>query len=52
MSSHSCGASARGKDVHAALLAAIAAHNGGDREAAGEYLDTLARDGRYARDVY
>ena len=47
-----CGAIAMGKDVHAALLEAVAAHNGGDREAAGEYLDDLARQGRYARDVY
>ncbi len=47
-----CGAIAMGKDVHAALLDALAAHNGGDREAAGEYLDDLARQGRYARDVY
>lgn len=47
-----CGAIAMGKDVHAALLDAVASHNGGDREAAGEYLDELARQGRYARDVY
>ena len=47
-----CGAIAMGKDVHAALTDAIAAHNGGDREAATEFLDTLAREGRYARDVY
>ncbi len=47
-----CGAIAMGKDVHAALLDAVAAHNGGDREAAGAYLDGLAREGRYARDVY
>lgn len=26
--------------------------NGGDREAATDFLDSLARDGRYARDVY
>jgi sulfite reductase (NADPH) flavoprotein alpha-component len=47
-----CGGIAMGKDVHAALLDAVAAHNGGDREAAGDYLDGLARQGRYARDVY
>lgn len=47
-----CGAIAMGKDVHAALLDAVATHNGGDREAAGAYLDALAADGRYARDVY
>ena len=47
-----CGAIAMGKGVHAALAEAVAAHNGGDREAASEYLDDLARQGRYARDVY
>ena len=47
-----CGAIAMGKDVHAALLEAVAVHNGGDREAAATYLDDLARQGRYARDVY
>ena len=47
-----CGAIAMAKDVHAALLDAVATHNGGDREAATEFLDTLAREGRYARDVY
>ena len=47
-----CGATAMGKDVHAALLDAVAAHNGGDRDAATDYLDGLARDGRYARDLY
>lgn len=47
-----CGAIAMEKDVRAALLEAVAAHNGGDREAAGEYLDALARQGRYAKDVY
>lgn len=48
-----CGAIAMGKDVHAALLDALAAHrHGGDRDAASEHLDGLAREGRYARDVY
>ena len=47
-----CGATAMGKDVHAALLDAVAAHNGGNRDAATDFLDTLAREGRYARDVY
>ena len=47
-----CGAIAMAKDVHAALLDVVAAHNGGNREAATDFLDTLARDGRYARDVY
>jgi sulfite reductase (NADPH) flavoprotein alpha-component len=30
----------------------VAAHNGGNAEAAAAYLDQLARQGRYARDVY
>ncbi|MFT4180067.1 MAG: assimilatory sulfite reductase (NADPH) flavoprotein subunit [Thermomonas sp.] len=47
-----CGAIGMGKDVHAALLSIIAAHNGGDAEAAAEYLSNLQREGRYARDVY
>ncbi|MEG3049270.1 MAG: assimilatory sulfite reductase (NADPH) flavoprotein subunit [Thermomonas sp.] len=47
-----CGAIAMAKDVHAALLDVVATHNGDDRETATEFLDTLAREGRYARDVY
>ena len=47
-----CGAIAMGKDVHAALLQIVAAHNGGDTEAASDYLSSLQREGRYARDVY
>lgn len=47
-----CGAIGMGKDVHAALLDVVAAHNGGDAEAAADYLSTLQREGRYARDVY
>ena len=47
-----CGASAMGKDVHAALVDAVTSHNGGNREAAEAYLDDLSRQGRYARDVY
>ena len=47
-----CGAIAMGKDVHAALLEIVAAHNGGDTEAASDYLSSLQREGRYARDVY
>ncbi|KQN96512.1 MULTISPECIES: assimilatory sulfite reductase (NADPH) flavoprotein subunit [Stenotrophomonas] len=47
-----CGAIGMGKDVHAALLDIVAAHNGGDAEAAAGYLSGLQRDGRYARDVY
>jgi len=47
-----CGAIGMGKDVHAALLDIVAANNGGDAEAAADYLSTLQREGRYARDVY
>ena len=47
-----CGAIGMGKDVHAALLDIITRHNGGDAEAAAEYLSSLQREGRYARDVY
>lgn len=47
-----CGAIGMGKDVHATLLEVIAAHNGGDAEAASDYLSGLQREGRYARDVY
>ena len=47
-----CGAIAMGKDVHAALLEIVAEHNGGDNEAASDYLSSLQREGRYARDVY
>lgn len=47
-----CGAIAMGKDVHAALLDIVAAHSGSDAEAAAEYLSTLQKEGRYARDVY
>jgi sulfite reductase (NADPH) flavoprotein alpha-component len=47
-----CGAIGMGKDVHAALLDIITTHNGGDADAATEFLATLQREGRYARDVY
>lgn len=47
-----CGAIAMGKDVHAALLDIVGAYNGGDAEAAADFLSTLQREGRYARDVY
>ena len=47
-----CGAIAMGKDVHAALLEIVAEHKGGDNEAAYDYLSSLQREGRYARDVY
>ena len=47
-----CGAIAMGKDVHAALLDIVTAHNGGDAEAAAGYLASLQTEGRYGRDVY
>ncbi len=47
-----CGAIAMGKDVHAALLDIVTEHNGGDAEAAAEYLTSLQAGGRYSRDVY
>lgn len=47
-----CGSIAMGKDVHAALRDVVTAHNGGDAEAAGEYLSKLQAEGRYGRDVY
>ncbi len=47
-----CGSIAMGKDVHTALRDVVAAHNGGDVEAAGEYLSRLQAEGRYGRDVY
>ena len=47
-----CGAIAMGKDMHAALLDIVTAHNGGDAEAAAEYLTSLQTGGRYSRDVY
>lgn len=47
-----CGAIAMGKDVHAALLDVVTAHNGHNTDAAAEFLDDLQRQGRYARDVY
>jgi sulfite reductase (NADPH) flavoprotein alpha-component len=47
-----CGAIKMGKDVHAALLDILSIHNGGDADAAADFLSQLQRDGRYARDVY
>lgn len=47
-----CGAIAMGKDVHAALLDAVSAHSGGDRDAAEDFLRELQAQGRYAKDVY
>ena len=48
-----CGDATRmARDVEAALLDIIATHGGHDADGAKDYLDTLARQGRYARDVY
>lgn len=47
-----CGSVAMGRDVHAALLEIVAAHTGGDAEAAAEHLAALQAAGRYSRDVY
>ena len=47
-----CGATAMGRDVHAALRAIVAQQRGLDAEAAEEWLRELQRAGRYARDVY
>ncbi len=47
-----CGAIAMGRDVHAALAAIVAGHNGGDADAAADYLTRLQAEGRYSRDVY
>lgn len=49
---YACGSIAMGKYVHAALRDVVTAHNGGDAEAAGEYLSRLQAEGRYGRDVY
>ena len=48
-----CGDATRmARDVHDALLDVFAEHGGGDRERATEHLETLRKEGRYARDVY
>jgi len=47
-----CGSIAMGKDVHVALRDIVTANNGGDVEAAAEYLSRLQAEGRYGRDVY
>ena len=47
-----CGAIPMGKDVHAALLEAIAVHGGKSVDDANDYLNDLQTQGRYARDVY
>ncbi len=48
-----CGDATRmAKDVHAALLDAIATHGGKSAEDAADYLNDLQAQGRYARDVY
>ena len=39
-------------DFPHALLDVVASHNGGDAEAAAEYLVQLQSEGRYGRDVY
>ncbi len=48
-----CGDATRmAKDVHAALLEIIATHGGKSADEAGDYLNDLQAQGRYARDVY
>lgn len=48
-----CGDATRmAKDVHAALLDAIASAGGKSAEDAADYLNALQAQGRYARDVY
>jgi sulfite reductase (NADPH) flavoprotein alpha-component len=48
-----CGDATRmAKDVHAALLRIVVEHGGQSDEDAGEFINTLAAQGRYARDVY
>ena len=47
-----CGATAMGKDVHAALLDVIANERGANADDAAEYVSTLQAQGRYARDIY
>ncbi|HBK46522.1 MAG TPA: assimilatory sulfite reductase (NADPH) flavoprotein subunit, partial [Xanthomonadaceae bacterium] len=47
-----CGAIGMGKDVHGALTDIVAEHGGMGADAAHDYLSTLQREGRYARDVY
>jgi sulfite reductase (NADPH) flavoprotein alpha-component len=47
-----CGATAMGKDVHAALRDVVVAQRGIAAEDADAFLSDLQREGRYARDVY
>ena len=48
-----CGDAERmARDVHAALLDIARDHGGLDDEGARQWLDALAAQGRYARDVY
>jgi sulfite reductase (NADPH) flavoprotein alpha-component len=47
-----CGDARMARDVHAALIDVISEHGARSREQAGEWLDALQREGRYARDVY
>lgn len=50
---HVCGDARRmAKDVHSTLREIIQLGLGKDEDAAGDYLQTLQRDGRYRRDVY
>jgi sulfite reductase (NADPH) flavoprotein alpha-component len=47
-----CGATAMGKDVHAALRDLVATQRGVDAGTAEDWLRELQQQGRYARDVY
>lgn len=47
-----CGATRMAQDVHAALVELIAEHGGKSREDAGDYVNQLQQQRRYARDVY
>ncbi|MGH8077237.1 MAG: assimilatory sulfite reductase (NADPH) flavoprotein subunit, partial [Lysobacter sp.] len=48
-----CGDALRmAKDVHAALLDIIGQHGGKSAADANDFLNDLAQQGRYARDVY
>ena len=47
-----CGATGMGKGVHAALIDIVVEHGGKTADDAGDFLDTLQQQGRYARDVY
>ena len=49
---YACGATAMGKDVHAALREVAMRERGLDAEGAEEWLRELQREGRYSKDVY